>query len=118
MSIKNDQYFINFRYIIKQILEGINYCHQQGFLHRDIKPQNLLIDPTCHVLKICDFGSAKKYNAEDSSVAYITSRYYRAPELIFGSTKYDFSIDFWSAGCVIAEMIAGKPLFKGENAHS
>ena len=84
-------------------------------MHRDIKPQNLLVDPSCHILKICDFGSAKKYKEEDASVAYITSRYYRAPELIFGNQKYDYSIDVWSAGCVIAEMMLGEPVFKGKN---
>lgn len=87
-------------------------------MHRDIKPQNLLIDPTCHILKICDFGSAKKYKEDDSSIAYITSRYYRAPELIFGNTKYDQKIDIWSAGCVIAEIIQGTPIFHGADAHT
>ena len=69
-------------------------------------------------MKICDFGSAKKYKEDDPSVAYITSRYYRAPELIFGNTKYTTAIDIWSAGCVIAEIISGKPLFQGDNAHT
>jgi len=87
-------------------------------MHRDIKPQNLLVDPTCHILKICDFGSAKKFKEDDASIAYITSRYYRAPELIFGNTKYDQKIDIWSAGCVIAEVVLGEPLFRGENAHA
>ena len=84
-------------------------------MHRDIKPANLLVDPTCHVLKICDFGSAKRQHAASESVPYICSRYYRAPELIFGSKQYDFSVDVWSAGCVIAEMIGGQQLFRGED---
>lgn len=87
-------------------------------MHRDIKPQNLLVDPSCHILKICDFGSSKKYKEDDASVAYITSRYYRAPELIFGNTKYDYKIDIWSVGCVIAELISGEPIFKGETPHA
>jgi len=78
----------------------------------------LLIDPTCHILKICDFGSAKKVHKGHGSVPYITSRYYRAPELIFGSSRYTFSIDVWSAGCVIAELLIGEPLFQAENAYS
>lgn len=101
-----------------QLLRGLAYIHNEGVMHRDIKPQNLLVDPTCHILKICDFGSAKKYKEEDASIAYITSRYYRAPELIFGNTKYDTKIDIWSAGCVIAEVVLGEPLFRGENAHA
>ena len=88
-------------------------------MHRDIKPQNLLIDPTCHILKVCDFGSAKKISEESKqSVSYITSRYYRAPELMFGAREYSTAIDIWSAGCVIAELIIGEPLFKGELANS
>lgn len=71
------------------------------------------MDPTCHVLKVCDFGSAKKIVEGEKSVAYITSRYYRAPELILGNRHYGVEIDLWSAGCVIAEMITGSPFFKG-----
>ena len=88
-------------------------------MHRDIKPQNLLVDPSCHILKVCDFGSAKKISPDDKlSVSYITSRYYRAPELMFGSRIYGTQIDLWSAGCVIAELLLGEPVFKGEMAHS
>jgi len=76
-------------------------------MHRDIKPANLLVDPTCHILKICDFGSAKHVDRVNGSIAYITSRYYRAPELVFGNNKYDQAIDIWSAGCVIAELLLG-----------
>ena len=102
-----------------QLLRALNYIHRHNVMHRDIKPQNLLVDPTCHILKVCDFGSAKKIN-EDSkqSVSYICSRYYRAPELMFGSRDYSTAIDIWSAGCVIAELVHGEPLFKGELAHS
>ena len=96
-----------------QLLRGLAFIHSEGVLHRDIKPANLLIDPTCHVLKICDFGSAKRWHADEESIPYICSRYYRAPELIFGAKQYDYKIDVWSAGCVIAEMLGGSTLFKG-----
>ena len=73
-----------------QLLRALNYIHRHNVMHRDIKPQNLLIDPSCHILKVCDFGSAKKITPEDkTSVSYITSRYYRAPELMFGSRVYN-----------------------------
>ena len=102
-----------------QLLRALNYIHRHNVMHRDIKPQNLLIDPTCHVLKVCDFGSAKKIDEENKqSVSYITSRYYRAPECMVGSRDYGTAIDIWSAACVIGELILGKPLFKGEMAHS
>lgn len=87
-----------------------------GICHRDIKPQNILVDPNNYALKICDFGSAKRLVKGEPNVAYICSRYYRAPELIFGATDYSTAIDVWSIGCVIAEMLLGEPLFPGESA--
>ena len=67
------------------------------------------------VLKLCDFGSAKILVSGEPNVSYICSRYYRAPELIFGSTAYTVSIDVWSAGCVMAELLLGQPHFPGES---
>ncbi len=98
-----------------QIFKSLNYIHSLGFCHRDIKPQNLLIDLNTQTLKLCDFGSAKKLVQGEPNVSYICSRYYRAPELIFGSTEYDLSIDIWSTGCVLAELLIGKPLFPGDS---
>ena len=99
-----------------QIFRSLAYIHGIGICHRDIKPQNLLVNPSTHLLKLCDFGSAKRLQPNEPNVSYICSRYYRAPELIFGATFYDCAIDVWSAGCVIAEMILGEPLFLGESA--
>ena len=75
----------------------------------------MLIDPQTHVLKLCDFGSAKRVLKGEVNVSYICSRYYRAPELIFGATDYTAAIDVWSTGCVIAELLLGQPLFPGES---
>jgi serine/threonine protein kinase len=99
-----------------QMLRSLAYIHAIGICHRDIKPQNVLVNPNNHVIKMCDFGSAKKLVKGEPNISYICSRYYRAPELIFGATDYTNAIDVWSTGCVIAELILGQPLFPGESA--
>jgi serine/threonine protein kinase len=103
------------RSYIKQILQGLDYLHKQEICHRDIKPQNILVDHTNSIAKICDFGSAKILSPLEQNVSYICSRYYRAPELIFGATNYTTKIDIWSLGCVFAELLIGQPLFPGES---
>lgn len=98
-----------------QLFRSLAYIHSQGVCHRDIKPQNLLVDPETAVLKLCDFGSAKQLVRGEPNVSYICSRYYRAPELIFGATDYTSNIDVWSAGCVLAELLLGQPIFPGDS---
>lgn len=99
-----------------QIFRALAYIHGGiGVCHRDIKPQNLLVNPHTHQVKLCDFGSAKVLVKGEPNISYICSRYYRAPELIFGATEYTTAIDIWSAGCVLAELLLGQPLFPGEN---
>ncbi|KAI8081861.1 kinase-like domain-containing protein [Gilbertella persicaria] len=98
-----------------QILRSLAYIHSMGICHRDIKPQNLLLDPTTGIVKLCDFGSAKMLMPDEPNVSYICSRYYRAPELIFGAQNYTVSIDVWSTGCVMAELMLNQPLFPGES---
>lgn len=104
-------------YMIKiymyQLARALAHIHGMGICHRDIKPQNLLINPTTFKLKLCDFGSAKLLISGELNVAYICSRYYRAPELIFGSSDYSIAIDIWSYGCVISELFIGTPFFAG-----
>ena len=75
-----------------QLMRSLAYIHSLGICHRDIKPQNLLLDPETGVLKLCDFGSAKHLVRGEPNVSYICSRYYRAPELIFGATDYTTQI--------------------------
>ncbi|KAK8639617.1 hypothetical protein V6N13_137990 [Hibiscus sabdariffa] len=99
-----------------QICRALSYIHNSiGVCHRDIKPQNLLVNPHTHQLKLCDFGSAKVLVKGEPNISYICSRYYRAPELIFGATEYTTAIDIWSAGCVLAELLLGRPLFPGDS---
>lgn len=75
-----------------QLFRSLAYIHSLGICHRDIKPQNLLLDPDTGVLKLCDFGSAKHLVKGEPNVSYICSRYYRAPELIFGAIDYTTKI--------------------------
>lgn len=98
-----------------QLSRALAHIHALGICHRDIKPQNLLVDPKNQQLKLCDFGSAKALVKGEPNVSYICSRYYRAPELIFGSTDYSTAIDVWSEGCVGAELLLGQPLFPGDS---
>jgi serine/threonine protein kinase len=98
-----------------QLLRALGYLHAMNICHRDVKPQNLLVDLKTHAAKLCDFGSAKRLERNETSISYIVSRNYRAPELIFGSTRYGCSVDMWSAGCVLAEIFLGAPLF---NSHT
>lgn len=97
-----------------QLCRACAYIHAIGICHRDIKPQNLLVDGQNTTLKLCDFGSAKKFVKGEPNVAYICSRYYRAPELILGATDYTTAVDLWSSACVTAELILGQPLFLGK----
>eukprot|EP00243_Klebsormidium_subtile_P000341 TRINITY_DN1057_c0_g2_i1.p1 TRINITY_DN1057_c0_g2~~TRINITY_DN1057_c0_g2_i1.p1 ORF type:complete len:426 (-),score=160.29 TRINITY_DN1057_c0_g2_i1:39-1316(-) len=100
-----------------QICRALAYIHNGiGVCHRDIKPQNLLVNPHSHQLKLCDFGSAKVLVRGEANISYICSGYYRAPELIFGATEYTAAIDIWSMGCVRAELLLGQPLFPGESS--
>jgi len=114
-KLKTTMPILEIKLYIYQLFRSLAYIHSQGICHRDIKPQNLLLDPSTGILKLCDFGSAKILVENEPNVSYICSRYYRAPELIFGATNYTTKIDVWSTGCVMAELMLGQPLFPGES---
>ncbi|KAJ7715946.1 kinase-like domain-containing protein [Mycena maculata] len=114
-KLKQPMPMLQIKLYMYQLLRSLAYIHSVGICHRDIKPQNLLLNPATGILKLCDFGSAKILVAGEPNVSYICSRYYRAPELIFGATNYTTNIDIWSTGCVMAELMMGQPLFPGES---
>ena len=91
-KMKTTMPILEVKLYIYQLFRSLAYIHSQGICHRDIKPQNLLLDPSSGVLKLCDFGSAKILVEHEPNVSYICSRYYRAPELIFGATNYTTKI--------------------------
>jgi glycogen synthase kinase 3 beta len=91
-KLKTTMPILEVKLYIYQLFRSLAYIHSQGICHRDIKPQNLLLDPASGVLKLCDFGSAKILVENEPNVSYICSRYYRAPELIFGATNYTTKI--------------------------
>lgn len=91
---------------------GLKYVHSAGVVHRDLKPSNILVNENCD-LKICDFGLARLQDPQ--MTGYVSTRYYRAPEIMLTWQKYDVEVDIWSAGCIFAEMIEGKPLFPGKD---
>jgi glycogen synthase kinase 3 beta len=84
--------WIEIKLYVYQTLRALAFIHSKGICHRDVKPQNLLVNPLTGTLKICDFGSAKVITPGEPSVSYICSRYYRAPELIFGARNYTVAI--------------------------
>lgn len=111
-----DQHYQLFVY---QILCGLKYIHLADVLHRDLKPGNLLVNADCE-LKICDFGLARGFseNSEQNQgylTEYVATRWYRAPEIMLSFTNYTKAIDMWSVGCILAEMLGGKPLFRGRD---
>uniref|UniRef100_A0A8C5BJU9 Mitogen-activated protein kinase 15 n=1 Tax=Gadus morhua TaxID=8049 RepID=A0A8C5BJU9_GADMO len=109
------------RYVMYQLLKATKYLHSGNVIHRDQKPSNILLDTDCSV-KLCDFGLARSLcqTQEDAGnptlTEYVATRWYRAPEILLGSSRYTKGIDMWSIGCILGEMLLGKALFPGTSS--
>jgi serine/threonine protein kinase len=102
------------RSYMKQMLLGLEYCHAHGVFHRDLKPQNLLIDRS-GVLKIADFGLARAFSLPFRTYTHeVVTLWYRAPEIMLGQRRYGLPVDMWSVGTIFAEMVNKRPLWPGE----
>ncbi|KAL8279460.1 hypothetical protein RQP46_008022 [Phenoliferia psychrophenolica] len=113
----------HFQSFIYQTLCGLKYIHSARVLHRDLKPGNLLVNADCE-LKICDFGLARGFEMDPDMAGsgqagfmteYVATRWYRAPEIMLSFANYTTAIDVWSVGCVLAELLGGRPIFKGKD---
>ena len=108
---------IHKQYVIYQILKCLKYMHSAELLHRDLKPSNILLNSEC-LAKVCDLGLARSIAVKEEGTVpvlteYVATRWYRAPEILLGSQKYTKGVDMWSLGCILGELLLGKPIFPG-----
>ncbi|XP_044743520.1 mitogen-activated protein kinase p38b-like isoform X1 [Chrysoperla carnea] len=98
------------QFLVYQILRGLKYIHSAGIIHRDLKPSNIAVNEDCE-LRILDFGLARP--TENEMTGYVATRWYRAPEIMLNWMHYNQTVDIWSVGCIMAELLTGKTLFPG-----
>eukprot|EP00866_Antonospora_locustae_P001360 jgi/Antlo1/1360/519 len=102
------------QYILRQIVDGMVYLKSKSVIHRDLKTSNILIGND-YTVKIADFGLAKMYIEDECNTPGVVTLWYRAPELLLGCRSYDYSVDVWSLGCILGEMLVRRPIFRGSN---
>ncbi|KAJ7795311.1 kinase-like domain-containing protein [Mycena olivaceomarginata] len=102
------------RYLVFQILSAVKWMHNAGIVHRDLKPSNILLNANWD-LKVCDFGLATTFDDALFKTQYVATRWYRAPKIMLSPGMYTEAIDIWSVGCILAELLNGRPLFPGKD---
>ncbi|XP_045411322.1 mitogen-activated protein kinase 11 isoform X2 [Lemur catta] len=100
------------KFLVYQLLRGLKYVHSAGIIHRDLKPSNVAVNEDCE-LRILDFGLARQ--ADEEMTGYVATRWYRAPEIMLNWMHYNQTVDIWSVGCIMAELLQGKALFPGND---
>ncbi|XP_037053345.1 mitogen-activated protein kinase 11 isoform X1 [Peromyscus leucopus] len=100
------------QFLVYQLLRGLKYIHSAGIIHRDLKPSNVAVNEDCE-LRILDFGLARQ--ADEEMTGYVATRWYRAPEIMLNWMHYNQTVDIWSVGCIMAELLQGKALFPGND---
>ncbi|CAD8048988.1 unnamed protein product [Paramecium sonneborni] len=107
---------IEIRFYLFELIKALDYCHSKGIMHRDVKPQNIIVDPKKKLLKLLDFGLAEYYHPGQDYNVRVASRYFKGPELLVDNVYYDYSLDIWSTGAMMASMIFKKePFFQGQD---
>lgn len=100
------------QFLVYQLLRGLKYIHSAGIIHRDLKPSNIAVNEDCE-LRILDFGLARP--TESEMTGYVATRWYRAPEIMLNWMHYNQTVDIWSCGCIMAELLTGRTLFPGSD---
>ena len=107
---------LDIRYYMYELLKALQFCHSKGIMHRDVKPQNIVVDPEKKILKLIDWGLAEFYHPGHDYNVRVASRFFKGPELLVDDVYYDYSLDIWSAGAMFASMIFKKePFFQGSD---
>jgi len=115
MMKKRERYFpeSKIRNLMYQMFQGLSFMHKHGFFHRDVKPENMLVKGD--TVKVADFGLAREIRSRPPYTDYVSTRWYRAPEVLLRSTAYNSPIDIWAMGCIMAELFTLRPLFPGSS---